>query len=74
MLGAGVFKAGELWNLGLVDGNWLQIIVGFIAALLAGILAIRFLLGLLQRTGFSVFIWYRIILAIVIILLIFYQT
>src|SRR4030042_4949683 len=26
MLGAGVFKAGELWNLGIVDGNWLMII------------------------------------------------
>lgn len=73
MLGAGVFKAGELWNLGLIDGNWAVIIVGFLAALLAGIFAIRFLLGFLQRAGFSAFIWYRIILAIVIMILIFYQ-
>lgn len=73
MLGAGVFKAGELWNLGIIDGSWLVIIVGFIASLLAGIFAIRFLLGLLQKTGFSAFIWYRIILAIVIILLTIYR-
>lgn len=73
ILGAGVFKAGELWNLGIIDGNWLVITIGFISSLVAGILAIRFLLGFLERAGFSVFIWYRLILAIVIILLIFYK-
>jgi len=73
MLGAGIFKANELWQIGLVDGNWPVILVGFLSALVAGILAIRFLLGFLQRAGFTIFIWYRIILAIVIILLIFYK-
>jgi len=73
MLGAGIFKADEIYNQGFIEGNWLIIIVGFISALVAGILAIRFLLGLLQRTGFGIFIWYRIILAIVILLLVFYK-
>jgi len=73
MFGAGTFKANEIYQVGFIDGNWLLITVGFISALIAGILAIRFLLGLLQKTGFSIFVWYRFILAIVIILLTIYK-
>lgn len=72
ILGAGVYQMKDILNRGN-DGSWASIIVGFLAALISGFLAIRFLLSFLQRSGFNIFIWYRIILAIVIILLVFYK-
>jgi|SRR3989344_6238641 len=44
-----------------------QLAAGFLAAAVSGFLAIKFLLKYLNRHGFKVFVWYRVILAVVIL-------
>jgi undecaprenyl-diphosphatase len=73
ILGAGAISAKTLYERGIIDGSWLSILIGFIAALVAGFLAIRFLLRFLENRGFGIFIWYRFVIAIVIILLAIYR-
>jgi undecaprenyl-diphosphatase len=73
ILGAGIFSAKDLFLRGLIDSGWVAISVGFITSLIAGFLAIRFLLRFLETRGFGIFIWYRFVLAIAIILLAIYR-
>ena len=47
---------------GEVDG---ALLLGFVTALLSGLLAIRFLLAFLQRHSLLPFVWYRLALAVV---------
>jgi undecaprenyl-diphosphatase len=52
------------------DQNVISFIVGNIVAFVVAILAIRFFIGFLQKHGFRLFGWYRIIAGIVLLLLI----
>lgn len=72
ILGAGIYSMKDIYIRG-IDGSWLVIILGFLASLIAGIIAIKVLLNFLAQRGFGVFIWYRFILAIVIVLLAIYR-
>lgn len=49
----------------------LPLTFGVLASAISGYLAIAFLLRFLQKYGFAVFVWYRIILALVIVLVYF---
>src|SRR3989344_7867421 len=55
----------EVKDLRVLDS---AVIAGFIAAAISGSLAIKFLLKYVARRNFNVFVWYRIALAIVILL------
>lgn len=57
IFGAGLF---ELPTLGTPS---LPVIAGCISATLSGVVAIKFLLKYLAKSGFSVFVWYRLLLA-----------
>ncbi len=48
----------------------LQFLIGFLAAFLSGLWAVRFLIRFLSKNSFTIFIVYRVILAIVILFLI----
>lgn len=72
ILGAGIYSAKNIYTRG-IDGEWLLIILGFVASLVAGIIAIKILLNFLSQKGFGIFIWYRFALAILIILLSIYR-
>ena len=43
------------------------LIAGFIAAAISGFAAIKFLLNYVSKNNFNVFVWYRIVLAAVIV-------
>jgi undecaprenyl-diphosphatase len=43
------------------------LIVGMVAALVSGVIAIRVLLDYLRRQSLDVFVWYRLALAVVIL-------
>jgi len=54
-------------NRGVVEFMSLEILVGFLSAFVFGLLAIHFLIHFLKKHTLSVFVWYRIILALVIL-------
>lgn len=65
MVGAFLFK---LKDLGKEDLN-LPFFLGIIASAVFGMMAIKFLLDYLKKSDFSVFLWYRIVLAIIVIII-----
>jgi len=65
--GAGIWKARELLGGGLVAADVLPLVVGFAAAALAGLAAIAFLLAYLRRRSTALFIGYRYIVAILLV-------
>jgi undecaprenyl-diphosphatase len=67
MIGAFLFK---LKDLGKDDLN-IPFLVGILASAVFGLLAIKFLLNYLKKSDFSVFLWYRIALAAIIIIFLF---
>ncbi|MBU2595931.1 undecaprenyl-diphosphatase UppP [Patescibacteria group bacterium] len=75
MLGATIFRAKDLVDLpitGWFNGfSLLAAIIGFLAALISGYLAIKYLLKYLEKGSFTPFVIYRIVLAIVIIIFYF---
>jgi undecaprenyl-diphosphatase len=62
--GAGIWKARELIGGGLAGGDVVPLAAGFIAALVAGLAAIAFLLAYLRRRSTGLFIGYRYVAAI----------
>ena len=59
-------------DIGLSEIN-LIFAMGVLASFISGYLAIKYLLRYLEKSNFSVFVWYRIILAIVILLIWYYR-
>ena len=47
--------------------EWLPLIAGMVAALLSGLLAIRFLLRYLRTRSLNIFVAYRLVLAAVVL-------
>ena len=66
--GAGLFELRRLVAGGEVTGTELGVVaVGFLAALLSGLIAIRFMLGYLRRHGLGIFVAYRLVLAVIVV-------
>lgn len=57
--------AKSVWDLSSSVGalDPLPLVAGFFAAMISGALAIKFLLEIVARTNFMLFVWYRLILA-----------
>lgn len=69
ILGAGFFKLVELVNSGVLAEQVPVLLAGFISAFISGLLAIKLLLWLAERANFNIFVIYRIILGLVLLLL-----
>ncbi|MDQ3689701.1 MAG: undecaprenyl-diphosphate phosphatase [Chloroflexota bacterium] len=69
-LGAGLYGSRRLFTETHTGTEWLAIGVGFIVALLSGLLAIGFLLAWLRRRSLAIFSVYRIGFALLIVLLV----
>jgi undecaprenyl-diphosphatase len=67
--GAGLFEARKLLagETGL-QFEALPLVVGMIASLLSGLIAIRFMLSYLRRQSLDVFVWYRFALAAIVLI------
>jgi len=61
ILGAGIFELSTLETLST------PLIAGLISAAFFGVVAIKFLLNYLTRHGFGIFVWYRLLLAAVVL-------
>jgi undecaprenyl-diphosphatase len=67
-LGAVLFEARELLaGEGGVDVQILPLVVGMVAALVSGLIAIRFMLDFLRRQSLDVFVVYRFVLAAIVL-------
>jgi undecaprenyl-diphosphatase len=67
--GAGVYKAVDLADTGL-QGHAGEFAAGLVASAISGFVVIWGLLRYLRRHDFTVFLWYRVALAIVVVVLI----
>lgn len=66
LLGAGLKKCVELFGTSPADIDFVSIAFGFLFAFAVGMGAIHFLISYLQRHSLNLFIFYRIILAIIV--------
>lgn len=67
VLGAVVLELFKI-DLSLIFDNFLIFIVGILVSFLVGILCIKFLLKYLRSNDFKLFMWYRVLLGIIILL------
>lgn len=67
LLGSGVKKFIDLISLGAMTTGGLELFIGCVTAFFVGLGAIHFLISYLQRRTLSVFIWYRVVLAAVLL-------
>ena len=68
--GAALKKAMELHKMGIADAERLPLILGFLTSVIIGYLTIKYFLRYLQKNTLFLFIYYRIALGCVILLLI----
>ena len=68
--GAAVFKAAQVAQTGLPAGTGTPFLVGIVTAALSGIAAIWFVLAYLKRHNFNLFVIYRIVVGVAILVLI----
>ncbi len=67
--GAGLFEARRLLTGDVAVGASLApLVVGMVAALVSGLVAIHFMLGFLRKRSLDVFVWYRFALAAVVLI------
>ena len=68
--GAGIFKGVGVAQDGLPPGSIGPIIVGVVSAAASGFAAIWAVLALVRRHNYNIFVWYRLVLAAVVLLVI----
>lgn len=67
IFGAGLLQAKDILKIG-IDYNWQVLVVGGLAAFVAGILAIRALMAILERSRLTIFSYYCWTLGLVVVL------
>ena len=67
ILGATIFKLPHFFQSGI---SW-SMILGIAVSALSGYLAIKYLLLFIERVGYGIFFWYRMLLALLIIIIYF---
>jgi undecaprenyl-diphosphatase len=66
--GLDLFKSG----LNISPDQWQYMLIGFFASFLTALLAIKFLINYVRLNNFKIFGWYRIIVALIGFLILFY--
>lgn len=70
ILGSGAKEFLSLNQSGAIDGLGIPLLIGSITAFISGVIAIHFLINYLKTHSLKPFIWYRVILAVAILLLV----
>ena len=68
--GAAAYKALEVAKNGLPAGTAMPFLVGMVSAAISGLVAIWFVLAYLKRHNFNLFVIYRIVVGVAILILI----
>lgn len=66
IFGAAILKSKEL-----ILGFNLELVVGIITAAIVGVISIKFLLSYIKNKGFAIFAYYRVIIAIIVLIKVF---
>jgi undecaprenyl-diphosphatase len=69
IVGAGILRIKDLFEGGTVDLSLLTIVVGVVTSALVGWLAIKYLLKYVLTHDYNIFVWYRIAIALVALLI-----
>lgn len=69
IMGAAVLKLPHL----IRDGLDSSTIIGILSSAIFGYLAIKYLLKFLEKYGYAIFFWYRLLLGIIVLLIYFYK-
>ena len=69
LLGSGMKKLLDLYQLNLLNDLGGSLIAGSVIAFLVGLAAIHFLITFLKKHKLYIFVWYRFILAVVVLIL-----
>ncbi|MCX6717784.1 MAG: undecaprenyl-diphosphatase UppP [Candidatus Taylorbacteria bacterium] len=69
ILGSGIKQLLSVVKSGTFSNDWLNIFSGSITSFIFGIIAIIFLMKFLKNNSLKVFIWYRVILAVVVLII-----
>lgn len=67
--GAGLLAVKDMLEAGTVELGVFDLSIGFFVSFISGLLAIDFLLKFLKSQSLTVFVWYRVVIAIVLIIL-----
>ncbi len=67
--GASLFKLRHIIAHGMPVGEVQSFLVGILASAIVGALAIKFLMDYLQNHSFHIFVWYRLVVGVAILLL-----
>lgn len=51
-----------------ITGNWSVFIIGILVSFMAGLLCIEFLLKYIKKHDFKIFMWYRVVLGLIVII------
>lgn len=65
--GAGLKKLKDVLALNLTGGDGLVLACGFLSSLVVGYLCIKYLLRYLQNRGLYIFVWYRLVLGVIVL-------
>jgi len=67
ILGSGTEQLLSVLKSGAFSHDWTNIFFGSITAFIVGLFAIGFLMKFLKKNSLSIFIWYRVILAVIVL-------
>ena len=74
IFGAGLKKTLDLFSAGTIAGSeFLILILGFLSSALAGYFCIKYFLKFLESHSLKIFAYYRIVLGIIILVILFFQ-
>jgi len=71
LLGSGIKKMLDLGSSGLLESVGGELVIGSVVAFVIGLVVIKFLITYLKNNSFKLFIYYRLVLASVIVLIYF---
>lgn len=69
LFGSGLKKLFDLYQAGLLQSFGLEIFSGFLVSFVVGLFVIHFLICFLKKHTLKIFIWYRLVLALILLLL-----
>lgn len=73
VLGAVAIKVLKGEMISLITNDTLTFVIGVVISFVSGMLCIKFLLSYIKKHDYNIFMWYRLILALIVLLVLFFK-